>query len=174
MFWFLFLFGHHHVGPWKEAEKQFIVLHSSSPCLIFSSPSLHFRTAHSHPSALSPLSVSLISSHYISFSLFCSPIIPPTHSHNCSATSKCRSQSHKPQTVDSWNIFVQRPDHYWPVTIHSILWFRVYFYFISSCSWMIVVLIASQMVGKYLRLNLMAKIHSHNAQSSYWAKIGGL
>lgn len=39
---------------------------------------------------------------------------------------------------------------------------------------MIVVLIASQMVGKYLRLNLMAKIHSHNAQSSYWAKTGGL
>lgn len=89
--------------------------------LVFTMSSLHFRTAHSHPSALSPLSVSLISSHYISFSLFCSPIIPPTHSHNCSATSKCRSQSHKPQTVDSWNIFVQRPDHYWPVTIHSIL-----------------------------------------------------
>lgn len=68
------------------------------------SPSPLLPPALSHPSLWTPLSISLIPSHYISLSLLPAPIIPPTHSHNCSSTLKCRSQSPKPQAVDSRNM----------------------------------------------------------------------
>lgn len=58
---------------------------------------------------------------HISHTLLTAPMIPPTRSHNCSATLKWQSQSPKPQTVDSRNILVQWPEHYWPVTIYKTI-----------------------------------------------------
>lgn len=154
-FSFQFLFGHLHIGPWKgiiphhkNTLPPLIPLFTiPSDFLSTPSPSLLLLSDLSHPSLSTPLSVSLISSHYISLSLLPAPIIPPTHSHNCSATLKCRSQSPKPHTeiflssglniTDQWSyIEYQNPQFI------SILY--------SLCSWTTVALYESQTMGKYL------------------------
>lgn len=176
MFWFHFCFFlsficllvHRQATTLMLTKKKKPTISSFAPF----SPSPLLPSALSHPSLWTPLSISLIPSHYISLSLLPAPIIPPTHSHNCSSTLKCRSQSPKPQAVDSRNMSTRGSQTFadrWPyIEYHNPRFISISY---SSSDYSCALWIPNG--GKVPPIKSDGThLHTHNAQSPYWTKIG--